>query len=230
MEEQTEPKKPEIQQNLTPEYAALLFFHSFRHSQGIPALQTEIFKYVHLIRPAWRITSEDRPKIEEISTRKIDSFLGKQATTKHGVVAHRIISHSTEKVINVELEDMRDAFNGDYIVIPWIPGAKNRLVKQIAKYIITSDLDYCKRQYGRERNPSYSEKPLLDPWLSFVIHFGINKNSTNIAEFDQMYADIRKVILSGKVMNLKDRTQTKFAQLLEIYQQKHPNILINWKN
>lgn len=213
-------RNPENAEKLTPEYASRVFFNSFRHSQGIPNIQKSIFRYLHIIRPTWKITLEDKPKILEISQNMILSFLYGTDGRKEGVTLHD--GYPNKDRVNTEivheLAEMEEQFNYE---AKSDPEKKSGLIQELADDITNQDLYFLNRENGRERNPP-SKKPSMDPWLSFIIHFGLNKNSTGVQELDEMYKDIREFITRpGAEIN------QKLTETLKIYRKKHPGVKIN---
>lgn len=236
MGEPTEPiatKNPEMQNQLAPEYAARFLFHSFRHSQGYPSIQTHIFEYAHIIRPGWKIPKEEEKTILEISKKMILSFIGQDGKHKTGIVLHQALpSTNQDGQIEGQLDEMRKAFSEQTnLYSDW----KDIITAHIVRDIVVRDQDFLTKENGRERSPGHSEKPLMDPWQSFIVHFGLNRNPTGIAEFDEMYADVRKFIithLSGKSSledNFIDNDDwiRNFKNVLRIYQEKHPGAKID---
>jgi hypothetical protein len=219
------PRNPENAEKLTPEYASLVFFNSFRHSQGIPIIQRDIFSYVHIIRPKWKISPEDKPKILEISQNMILSFLyGEEDKRKEGVILHDSYPPKNIAIVEIinRLGDMEDKFNDKEKPTP---EKKRELIQKISESITSQDLDFLNRENGRERNPD-SKKPLMDPWLSFIVHFGLNKNSTEVPEFDEMYRDIRAFITRPGA-EINQFWLNSFTETLNIYRKKHRGVKIN---
>lgn len=211
-------------QRLTPQYASLILVHSYRHSQGAPPIQRLIFSYLHFIRPEWKISIGDKPKAIDLSKEMIFSFLyGKGNKRKE----RRVTLHENRPNIYVTINDIRNQldimqteFNNQENLEP---ENKKKLVEEIAKEITFRDLKFLERKNGRKRNPD-SKKPLMDPWLSHLVHFGLNGNSTRVPEFDEMYEDIRAFITRPGAEISQALTDT-----LKIYGEKHPGIKINLK-
>lgn len=218
MEAQSQLKTESLQETLTPEYAARFLFHSFRHSQGDSVLQSRIFSYAHLLRPDWTIDDGSRSKIREISQKMVFAFLGGNGEGKKDVVVHTpsAIGDDAELGVMKELDYMEERFD---------ERAPNRdeLSTQITKLIIERDLKYLTRDGGRERAPASAQKPLLDPWLSFLVHFGLNRNPTGMVELDEMYKDVRVSVTKPS----EERDLTGFNDVLRIYQEKHPGTPID---
>lgn len=215
---------PENVEKLTPRYASLVFFNSFRHSQGVPTMQRNIFNYVHIIRPKWEITLEDKPKILEVSQNMILSFLYGTHGRKEGVSLH-VSSKGTHKDrVNIEiaheLAEMEEQFN--YYNEKSDPEKKRELIKKIADVIIDKDLEFLSKEQGRNKIPHNSRKPFMDSWLSYIVHFGLNGNSTGVPELDEMYKDIRAFITRPGVEKSQELTE-----VLKIYRKKHPGVKIN---
>ena len=218
------PRSPENAEQLTPKYASLVFFNSFRHSQGTPLpLQRDIFTYLHITNPTWKITPEDKPKILEISQKMIFSYLyGEEDVRKDGVILHNNYA-LTKGMVNTtivnQLDEMQEQFNDQE---KSDPEKKRELIQKISNSIIGKDWVFLQR--GRERSPPDSKKPFMDPWLSFIVHFGLNKNSTEIPELDEMYKDIRAFITRPGA-----KITENFTETLKMYRQKHPGVKINLK-
>ena len=211
-------------------YATLLLFESFRHSQGFSPFQRKIFHYLHLIRPSWTISQEDREKINTQITLKTKAYIGDKGA--HG----KVRTHSSESTDRNRMLIAKDnALDSMVVTINdgLEPGEKRRskeeLIPMIAQYVIQMDLNFLIRPDGRSRSPITKEdtdasNPHMDPWLSFVIHYALNQNSTNIEEYDRMYQDVRKAILSDKI---NQEAKDGLEQVTIIYQAKHPGVAIN---
>lgn len=212
---------PESVEKLTPRYASLVFFNSFRHSQGVLTMQRDIFSYVHIIRPKWKITLEDKPKILEISQNMIHSFLYGTHGRKEGVSLHG--SYPQKDRANTEmvhqLADMEEKFNDKE---KSDPEKKRELIKKIADVITEKDLEFLSQEQGRNKIPHNSRRPLMDSWLSYIVHFALNKNSTGVPELDEMYKDIRAFITRPSA-----EINQNLTEILKIYRKKHPGVKIN---
>lgn len=215
------PRNPENAEKLTPRYASLVLFNSFRHSQGMPVLQRDIFSYIHIIRPTWKITREDKPKILEISQKMILSFLFGTHGRKEGVTLHN--SYPYKDRANTEivyaLADMEDQFSYE---AKSDPEKKRELVKKIADATTGKDLEFLSKENARNKIPNNSRRPFMDSWLSFIVHFGLNKNSTGVPELDEMYKDIREFITRPGA-----EISQELTEVLQFYRKKHPGVKIN---
>jgi len=218
------PTNPEHAAKFTPRYASLVLFNSFRHSQGIPIMQRDIFSYVHIVTPELKITPEDKPKVLELSRKMITSFLyGKGHDRKEGVTLHA--NYPPKNIVNdriaEELDEMQERFNDKEKPTP---EKKRELIQKIADTIIDRDLGFLEREDGRNKIPHNSRKPFMDSWLSYIVHFGLNRNSTGVPELDEVYADIRAFITQPGAARSQKLTET-----LKIYRKKHPGAAINLK-
>lgn len=210
---------PENVEKLTPRYASLVFFNSFRHSQGQTTIQKDIFSYLHIIRPEWKITQEDKAKTLEISQNMIFSFLyGKGHERKDGVTLHDSYPTKDRAGIDIidQLGEMEEKFNDEE---KSDQEKKRELIQKLAEDIADTDLYFMEK--GRKRSPDRKSPP-MDPWLSHIVHFALNKNFTGVPELDEMYKDIRAFITRpGAEIN------QKLTEILKIYRKKHPGVKIN---
>lgn len=224
MEVKTQPPELEARGTLTPEYAAHLLYHSFRHSQGSPNLQERIFNYVHFTRPEWRIAPKDKPTIRRLSGKLISKYLGED-NHKKGVMLHSPVKdYDLDRNLDAGIDDMEKTFNG----IHSFHREKGDLVSAITGDVIFHDLKFLELKTGRPRIPGSSEKPAMDPWLSFIVHFGLNRNPTGVTEFDEMYGEVRKVLFDPPVEErVYQDWSPSYQKVLEIYQEKHPGAPID---
>lgn len=147
-------------------------------------------------------------------------LFGGEHKRKKGVMLHARYPdrYKANTDIMHELDEMQEKFNDKE---KSDPDKKRELIKKLADEITDRDLEFLRK--GRERNPD-SKKPLMDPWLSFVIHFGLNGNSTGVPELDEMYKDIRAFITRPDA-----EVSQKLTETLKIYIRKHPGVKINLK-
>lgn len=215
-------RNPEHAEKLTPQYASLLLFHSFRHSQGVEEIQRDIFSYIHIIRPEWRITPEDKPGIFAGSKEMIHAFLyGSGHGRKQGMALHDSYPIQDIETVNIAIADALDHMEDRFDDKKSKPKKKRELIQIMSDSIINTDLHWLLEEDGRERSP-VSEKPKMDPWLSFIVHFGLNGNSTGVPELDEMYRDIRAFIVGSNV-----QINQELTEILKIYKRKHPGVKIN---
>lgn len=195
----------EIQNQLTPEHASNIFVASFRHSQGLPDIQKNIFSYLHSIRPDWKITPEDKPEILNTSKEKVQAFLfGKENKARENTTHSKYPTKEVAKRdIEDQFEEMEEQLNNQEEADQ---DKKEKLIQKIANGIIDRDSYFLDK--GRK--------------ISYIVHYGLNEHSTGIPEINEMYKEVRKFItLSG----IKDNK--KLAEVLRIYGEKNPGVQIN---
>ena len=212
-----ETKEPLIQQVLTPEYAARFAYHSFRHSQGGQFLEGNIVSYVHTIRRSWTFTEQDLPQALSEFNKLLLSYKKMQQKGLHLSGTNETNEYGTKRAVD-------RAF---YLMQRFLKGAaepKPTIVDSIASGIIQQDHLFLTRPLGRNKKNPDIRSPLRDNWLSHAVHFGLNNNPTGLAEIDEMYRDVRAHILRGQ---LDPKSQKKFDEVLQIYKDKHPGVVIN---
>ncbi len=214
VEPQSEIKKPLEAQltGLTPDYAARILFQSYKHSQGLSGLQRDIFRYIHTIHPTWYMDNEQRKKVEELSEDRIIKY---RSSSLH--------SEADANDIKSVLVDMQSALNYGEDE----GRGRGSLVKEVTRCIVERDYASLKLRNGRPRQLPNQNNPATDPWLSFLVYYGLNGNTTHLPELDRMYSDVEKFVTGEGLESLDKKTQAQFAVVMEIYKQKHPGTNIN---
>ena len=88
---------------LTPQKLWQLFFNSYLFSQGDADLQGDIFKWLHLRHPEWRITDEHKKYILNTGVGRISRYMGGK---HHSEIGNEILSN-----MDGELKAMKFIFN-----------------------------------------------------------------------------------------------------------------------
>lgn len=168
---------------LTPQTAKQVFFHSFYFSQGSPVMQQTLFRYIHTIRPQWRID----PQIYEFLLSLEDTALKLHG---HGMHAAFINGEKGLGEIELQADMMVKVFNKVSMADP----PADSFCGTLLEMMIERDFEYLCHQRGRPgRSRGYaipygSEDYSIfkDPLLSHLCHFCILGNKCHVAEFDEL--------------------------------------------
>jgi len=211
-----EAKEPLIQQELTPDYAARFAYLSFRHSQGNQWLQRQIVSFVHIIRPSWEVNESDVPAISIELNKLLQSYDIMREKGLHVSNTVATSPHGTDQAVSRIVYLMKNFLKID-------DEPKPTIVETIAAEIIRADHYFLTKENGRNKTSPDIKVPLRDNFLSHAIRFGLNGNPTGLAEFDEMYRDVKAHISSGR---LDQESQGKFDKVMEIYKTNHPEVAI----
>ena len=240
LERSLRPTNPETQDSLSVAHGADLFFTSYYFSQGLPGLQLNIFRYLHLIRPAWRIADEEKPVIRRQALAKVFQHLqhaqGEQPPG--GKVTHASYRETDiYSDVSGNLDEMKNILDGAEDNNPDFQ-QKDYVISQLAYWVYTRDFETLFEEKENEKKevigvsekgrPRHGINPNApygfgDPWLSHAIYYGVLGNPTPMGEFDEMFRDIGEYIKSGKLFQDLDRVDdVRFATVDELYWRKHP--------
>lgn len=198
---------------LTLQHAALLFFHSYDHAQGSPPLQRQIFNFVHLMKPNWKIYDNFRDnELRPLALEKISRFLN--SGKNHLPVPS---TKSIEQDLDDRLNDFQNALN------PQNNDTSRQIdhaVLSISKGIVYMDFENLVVRDGRPYNK--------DHWKSYLCHHGLLGNTTNIPEFDIMYKMVNNFIRTPGHLSHMTETDAKLDAVISKFLEKHPNIPSVW--
>lgn len=206
---------------------AKTFYFSFEFSQGDPGLQAKIFRYLHTVRPDWKIAPEQVKELRKIIHDQIESrfFGGKGQVATHEVVT----SPSVHSNINDEFATMESTFNGAVAHTKSTSG----LIETIVIDILDRDLHFLNKSGGRPRKKEYRVGSKYDPWMSQLNYYVISGNPAPTPEYQKMFNEIKEH-LKAKIMNKEviidyDMTRDNLtwggilSELAVIWEKKHPN-------
>lgn len=183
--------QPEAEGQLSPAYAARIFFKSFEHSQGDPQLQRSFFNLIHNLHREFKMTDDTKAQVLEIAKPRIEKHLQHADDPQN---PEKVVFHPQLYVINnVELEmisrleEMQHAFNYPGEVLP-----TDSLVFSTGKGIKKQDELHTATPGGRPRRNVDLSDPKNDPQFSYYSYYVIGKNSTGIHEFDEIYELLRQ--------------------------------------
>ena len=199
---------------LSPQYGSKILFHSFTYSQGNVSLQQDLFDYIHLIRPAWRMNNGLKQEIFENALPSVAKRLKFSVGNNEKHELHPKIYESIPMHLDARLQDFQKSLEKNI-------AEKDPLIEKIAImcllndfHFLVHDLDQSPR--GRPRR-NEGEK-----WLSQLCHFGMNDAPTGLLEFDEMFDDVRQAIKNGLFNNLDRELDAKLSRVTEIYNSRHP--------
>ncbi len=215
---------------LIPTYAALVFFHSFRHSQGMPALQEGIFHYLKYANPHWTMSPEQKVEMQTIAKRKIENHLfGKNGQPKQKYIHTQLTpTKSNEEILEMS-KKMQQAFNNGkgYSHNQLIMSIIEMMTERDAKFLFGGGIPNAGNQVERERFIHESTNPLLDKNLSFLCYYGLAGNTTGIVEIDEMYKDLTSYLRTQGTSGLSRETDAQFDAVTRFYNNTHPNNQVN---
>jgi hypothetical protein len=164
---------------LAPEYTSDIVVATFRHSQGAANFQKDIFDYIHLIRPHWRIPQED---IASITGQMLPEIVGHVKSANH---------MPTEQPILLELNRVVGEFKAS-LNRSTPPLEKQVIVERLVEYTLLRDHYFLSSTKARPRGTGYT----TDQFASFFRDFVLGSQSTGFPELDEMYKDAK---ISGAV-------------------------------
>lgn len=199
----------------TPDQAYLMrvLFESFRHGQGSLEVQLQMFRNVASKHADWHLIDEQKSLLEKsFSVRMTKFFQPKENPRLHRKVRGYIAT--VEEVI----EQLQIRFNED----------RNSTVFNIntfAGHLVGRDHFFTVQN---KRRPRKSKKinernPILDPYLSYVCYFGIEGNTTGIAEFDDLYSEVKEAILERPDVSVPQLRGRDWKKVVEKYVLTHPS-------
>lgn len=218
-----------------------LLISSFRFSQGLPALQREIFRYLHDIYPNSGIDDSTKNSITTEAMPTIRRFLKHTPEKAANINPAPIILHSylfpdtptnttsiddvdtkIEKEAKNRIDDMQEIFNTD-------PGKNPFSIHSIIRDIVARDFKFLYEKNGRPRNNPDQTYPMHDPWLSHLCHYGLNGNATGLPEFDQMFKDVNDCLKNYGTSMLSWQTDSQLDHVMRIYNENHPQTPVKIK-
>jgi hypothetical protein len=232
-----------FQQPLTVSYARRVLFLSYRFSQQNRGLQRSIFRYLHTIRPEWKIPDKDfKVELADSAIKQFTNYV----IPKHDVQMHPVNGKHTQSgkrineqdvyvSVNQEVTSMEQVFNdiepdnpNSSEGIEWQLGLHLRSAQQLLPSIVSrmlnSDYYFLVEEGGRDRAGIPSTTPQADPWSSYVIDYGIQKYPTGLAEYDQLFSDIRSYIVSPERKTDRawnDNDAYILPELIDVYNKHH---------
>lgn len=223
---ETQEPKP-----LTPSYAALLFFHSFRHSQGSPVLQKDIFHYLKYANSHWTLPPGEEAQMQIIAKRRMEQYLfGRNGKPKQKYIhIEPTPTYFYQQVLEMS-EEMRKVFNGpqNYLKDELMPSIIEMMVERDVKFLLGGGLRNAGKQNVRKRFAHDANNPLLDKNFSFICYYGLNGKPTGAAEFDEMYSDIRNYLKTEGTSSLSRETDAGLDAVIHFYNGTHPNDPVNF--
>ena len=169
---------------LTSQEARQSIVLQYKFSQGSPVLGDDIFDYLHLLHPEWRITDELTAELYVETAPKILS-----ATRRQDGERNRLHSGDTP------LEDFPERLAAMRKIFAGSPAAHREsiLPLSLAHNITSGDYYYLVTQNGRPNRASHdagSHNPDADPMLSHLCHYGFLGNDTGSEDFNKMFHDV----------------------------------------
>jgi len=196
-----------------------IFINSFRFSQGEPSLQQDIFKYLHILHPDWRIDPAMKRNLFRQGLQAIKRIVPTSETAGNVTSSHQVVDEDKQVPLASEtryrLNDMQDELASPMF------SRRGELVARIVKVMMAKDTKFLKQ--GRP--------------LSYVCHYGINAHSTGIEEYDMLFKEIRSHIFEdlkyteSSLFRAKGETRYPLYELTGLYNEHNPNDSIKlWGN
>lgn len=209
--------------DLTLPLARQLLMLSYFFSQGLPAFQDALIRYIAVwLRPGWRMSDRDCAALRGLAP----SIL---ALPERGV--HQLYNLSVSEVYQ-DVDDERlvmwRAFQGPE---SQHPGDRCEMVTQLMDWFYSRDWRFLVEvgQRVRVSSASYSSNPHRDEHLSLFCHYILLRNSSGCPVFDELLADVAaEVARRGGVGGLladPDRRE-RLAGVLEQHNRWHPHAQI----
>ena len=223
------------QDELTAEYAAKLLFHSFRFSQGSPGTQRLLFQFIHELHPDWRINVDMNEAVLARANNLVNNYMFKKGGSNRRSVHALKTGFQDGQNKNISKSDTRESIQDMLTIMAdnlesYIPKDEDNIPKlahAIMLDIAESDGDYLLRDSNRRPHVLASDgnkkSPFTDPWFSFICFYALEGNTTGISEFDELFAEISKVIRSAKA---GDPSNNLIRHIIDIYAKRHPDIKI----
>lgn len=211
---------------IDPQRISDIFYYSFFHSQGGIGLQSYFFEGVKFFQPEWTINDELKNHILNNVLQKVQQIAAHSAprnrpdtsqksSEQSRVIIHPAIENSVRVEIQDRLNDMQKKFNSK-------PKAIEELIPDIGFAVIYRDYKYiCEQEDGRMRRNVDPNTPEGDPYLSFLCYYGLNKNTTTIPKFDDIYK--RLAAYARLQQDWGYETDAKIGEVVKKYNQKHPH-------
>lgn len=246
----TESKQEHEQKEFSPEYALKIFFLSFRFSQGNNPLQETIWRYLHTLRPEWRITEEGERFIKDKATSVFEQFLwGKQAA--HPPLSRKTLQWPESKgsgllgdtrppepldlttYLHKNIDQMKAIFNEQTEVKK---SERQDLVHTLAQEMLDRDREFIVQRWkGRPREGMEGKQNAeTDPFLSYICHYALETHTTKVQEYDLMFKEIKNVFLTAikkdKPFLIKGGLipfTWNLAKLARVYKKHHPESTID---
>ena len=206
--------------------AADLFFLSYRFSQGIPKLQENIWKYLALEHPSWKMSQELIDNLKREVSPRIEKFVaGSKDTRAHLEQTSQLIKQS----IGAEIDNMAAVFNGEEEI-----ENKEALLLKICKDVVDRDHNWLvvHDAEGRPRSSKSSSNPIVDPFLSHFCYYGLEEKKTGAEEYDKMFQEAKKTLWGIFAEEKKSKqgsttsrftTSEKFIGVVNNYIETHPD-------
>lgn len=218
-------RHPRDEAMLSPRLASDIVVRSFEFSQGKNETQRNILRLIRKLRPGWEIPEPQRPLVEELTRKKIESFLSSHRVNSRG---NRMSVHThilSQQYIFGETTGMLHDFFKTFSPssLPQSDSSQTT-ARLIAKDMMEADLGYLSK--GRPRlgvNPATSKG---DPYFSMVCDYGLKGKSTGIQVYDEMFDLIKAGILERLALPDDHPQRTPLTAvpslLIQRYNERHP--------
>jgi len=226
----------ETAHNLLPwKQVVKCFYLSFRFSQGDENLQRELFLLFRLFYGKQPIFSTSIKKAQAHFSNTVFQKIDDNGRSVEALLLGEKRQHvytdsdgAAWEALQAEfftvLEDGREQFN----VIVHRPSAKHSyhsdraLVDKIFSQMIKRDYKFFfhenHKETGRPNRSGESNKIFIDPWFSYVRHFGLEGNKSGEPALDALFVNFKEWLEHCEDEEIID----KFEQVLVKYQEKHP--------
>lgn len=209
---------------LTPEYAARLFFLSFRFSQGNTELQEMILDYIHFLHPQWRIDDQVRKEIEAKVAPAIKRYLLQEPRKFHIEAVSENGKDNIEEAIEEQVRYFLEIFQKSLGEDQWLN--KEELLREVASEILSRDLHFLEQ--GRKRDNTNRITPATDKFLSHLCYYGFLGHSSGAEEYDQMFKDISSYFSEIKTSQENVPQVEDVRRVIKRWNETHPEEQINW--
>lgn len=236
-------RNEDVNKPLTVEYARKVLFLSYRYSQQNTRLQQRLFRYLHKIRPEWRIPNEDfKKELQSTALKQFSTFV----IPKNGLQLHPLRGRHEPKEntideadiassIEAEISSMENVLNDippsnpdSSYGLEWSLGLHLKSTQELIPNIVTDMLSrdgyYLLAEGGRDRAGIKNYSPQSDRWSSHVIDYALKRNPAGLPEYNKLFSDVRAYILSPERENdwhWSNNGALILADLLDVYGQNH---------
>jgi hypothetical protein len=208
----------------SPAESVQILFRSFLFSQGRDSLQSDVFRYVHLVYPNWSLDARSKHMLQENVSPLCARFLSSGCHA----------SDFPEKQIQ---EEVQRQINSLASILETDPVDRSVLLTRMLKTIIRRDFSYLSLRSGRPGSASRADQAhsITGRFFSHFCHFGLLHHSTGVAAFDQFFAELAASYeqrMAASTFWYKELSEVRheLLMLLSIHNQHYPQAPLTLPN
>jgi hypothetical protein len=216
---------------LTLPLARQALFESFWISQGDPALQQLLFGWLHLARPAWRVTND---LLEPLVAQLTRASLALVARGGHTEVNRAAIEHEVRVQAARLQEELACPFIADE---EEAREACRETLAALVRMCVARDYRFlCEAARERPLSAAGSGHPHRDRWFSFVCYYLLAHHQLGCLAFDELLVELRRTLRgeeseASAILHLALHDQPALPvyleELTEVYLQHHPQTTLD---